>query len=249
MIPLGNGQIALGDCLDVMRSIPAGSVDMILCDLPYGTTACSWDSVIPFEPLWREYWRIAKPNAAVVLTAAQPFTAMLIMSQIDRFKYEWIWEKSKATGHGNVKRQPMRSHENVLTFYREQCKYTPQMTEGEPYKGRKNFKDNRDKGHGWYNSHRNDNDGKRYPRTSLFFANEYPQSIIHPTQKPVALFEYLIKTYTNPGDTVMDNCIGSGTTAIAAENTGRRWIGIERNPTYFGLACERIARHANGVGK
>lgn len=246
MIALGNGQIALGDCLDVMRSVPSGSVDMILCDLPYGTTACSWDSVIPFEPLWSEYWRIAKPNAAIVLTAAQPFTSALIMSQIDRFKYEIIWDKvNRYTGALQANQRPMRRHENICVFARKQPTYNKQFREGKPY----NVK--RTGGHGEY--HRDAD--KDVVRIGINDGNHNPCSIIdikadvktemglHPTQKPVALFEYLIRTYTNEGDTVMDNCLGSGTTAIAAENTGRRWIGIERDPGYFGAACERIVRH------
>jgi site-specific DNA-methyltransferase (adenine-specific) len=254
MIPIGNGQIALGDCLDVMRSIPTGSVDMILCDLPYGTTACSWDSVISFEPLWSEYWRVAKPNAAVVLTASQPFTSALIMSQIDRFKYCLVWEKSSATGVLDCKFRPLKAHEDILVFSCAGCsngskppmKYFPQMTLGRPYIAKTN-KTIMKKSLSRSNAVRTDtyNEGVRYPRSVLLFPN---QRGLHPTQKPVALFEYLIRTYTNEGETVLDNCIGSGTTAIAAENTGRRWIGIERDPTYFGLACDRIARHVIGVG-
>lgn len=241
MITIGNGQIALGDCLDVMRSVPSASVDMILCDLPYGTTQNKWDSVIPFEPLWSEYWRIAKPNAAVVLTAQCPFDKALGASQLRYLKYEWIWEKSKATGHLNAKKQPMKAHENVLVFYREQCVYNPQGLIRKVVPTVRKGRDN----------------GRNYGKSDVDAIQEfenYPLSLIecgsasmtiHPTQKPVALFEYLIKTYTNPGDVVMDNCIGSGTTAIAAENTGRRWIGIERDPGYFGAACERIARAVN----
>lgn len=250
MIKIGNGQIALGDCLDVMRSVPSASVDMILCDLPYGTTACSWDSVIPFEPLWREYWRIAKPNAAVVLTAAQPFTSALIMSQIDRFKYVWVWDKVAVTGFANAKRQPLRNVEDVCVFGTGQQTYNPQgltvmnklrknsaTVGGATVKGQ-----HLSNGKGSLRTpglERNQ-EFTNYPRQLLTISRDSEK--IHPTQKPVALFEYLIKTYTNVGDVVMDNCLGSGTTAIAAENTGRRWIGIERDPTYFGAACERIAR-------
>ena len=247
MISIGNGQIALGDCLDVMRSIPSASVDMILCDLPYGTTQNKWDSVIPFEPLWSEYWRIAKPNAAVVLTASQPFTSALVMSQIRYFKYDWVWRKEQGTGHLNAKKMPMRDKEDVLIFYKDRFVYNPQMMRGDPYsirsKGafRKNSKTTENYGN-FDEKNRNDNNGFRYPRQVLDFNTERG---LHPTQKPVTLFEYLIRTYTNEGDTVLDNCLGSGTTAIAAENTGRRWIGIERDPGYFGAACERIARAVN----
>lgn len=251
VIQLGNGQIALGDCLDVMRSVPSASVDMILCDLPYGTTQNKWDSVIPFAPLWSEYWRIAKPNAAVVLTADQPFTSALVMSQIDRFRYNWHWDKVQATGFLNVKKMPLKSVEDVLIFYRELPVYNPEMRTGPARKrtpSRKPESTNYREGlHQTGIYAEQSSDETRYPNTLLTISKgQGPNSRpIHPTQKPVALFEYLIRTYTNEGDTVMDNCLGSGTTAIAAENTGRRWIGIERDLTYFGLACDRIARAVN----
>ena len=234
-----NGQFWLGDCLDLMRDIPDGSVDMVLCDLPYGTTQNKWDTVIPFEPLWAHYWRVCKPNAAVVLTAQCPFDKMLGSSQIQHLKYEWIWEKPKATGHLNAKKQPMKAHENVLVFYREQCSYNPQKTAGEPYKpnGGKSKLDN----YGDFDAVREGSaDGSRYPRSVQHFTHVAKPD--HPTQKPVALFDYLIRTYTNPGDLVLDNCAGSGTTAIAAEQTGRRWICIERDPMYY---CNAVARVAN----
>ena len=251
MITLGNGQIALGDCLDAMRSVPSASVDMILCDLPYGTTQNKWDSVIPFEPLWSEYWRIAKPNAAVVLTADQPFTSALVMSQIDRFRYNWHWDKVQATGFLNAKKMPLKSVEDVLIFYRELPVYNPEMRIGPARKrtpSKKPESTNYREGlHQTGIYAEQSSDETRYPNTLLTISKgQGPNSRpIHPTQKPVALFEYLIRTYTNEGDVVMDNCIGSGTTAIAAENTGRRWIGIERDQTYFGAACERIARLVN----
>lgn len=252
MITLRNGQIALGDCLDVMRSVPSASVDMILCDLPYGTTYSAWDVVIPFVPLWEQYWRIAKPNAAVVLTASQPFTSALIMSQIDRFKYEWIWSKNMPTDFANAKSRPMKNHENICVFVRDgKPVYNKQPTPSK-IKDRKlggsNGKSGIDKKGGYLIR-------KQPKEDNILHENVNPRTVleidcvpratgtIHPTQKPVALFEYLIRTYTNEGDTVMDNCLGSGTTAIAAENTGRRWIGIERDPTYFSAACDRIAKH------
>lgn len=251
-LPAKNGEIWHGDCLDLMRDIPSGSVDMILCDLPYGTTACSWDSVIPFAPLWSEYWRIVKPNAAVVLTASQPFTSALVMSQIDRFKYEWIWSKNLPTNFANAKRRPMTAHENVCVFAREQPVYNRQPTVSK-IKDRKlggsNGKRSIGKIHGAYGTL------KTLENEITLTENVNPRTVleidcvpratgtIHPTQKPVALFEYLIKTYTNPGDVVLDNCIGSGTTAIAAENTGRRWIGIERDMDYFLKAWQRIMAH------
>lgn len=245
MISLGNGQIALGDCLEVMRSIPAGSVDMILCDLPYGTTQNKWDSVIPFEPLWSEYWRVCK--GAVVLTAAQPFTSALIMSQVNRFRYAMVWDRvNKYTDSLNAKRRPMRRHEDVCVFSKGKSIYNPQKTPSTPYKSRRPYNVNtssygkvtKSVDYGTLITEIN-------PCTIIQIEGSFTTGIIHPTQKPVALFEYLIKTYTNEGETVLDNCLGSGTTAIAAENTGRRWIGIEQDPTYFGLACDRIARHVN----
>jgi site-specific DNA-methyltransferase (adenine-specific) len=222
-VNIKNGVWWQGDCLDVMKRIPDGSVDMILCDLPYGTTQNKWDTVIPFEPLWREYWRVAKPRAAVVLTAQCPFDKALGASQIEYLKYEWIWEKARATGHLNAKRQPMKSHENTLVFYREQCVYNPQMIPGEIYTvgGGASKKDN----YGDFSTVRENNGEFRYPRSIQKFNTE---TGIHPTQKPVALFEYLIRTYTNPGDVVLDNCAGSGTTAIACENLDRHWVCIER---------------------
>lgn len=241
---IGNGEFWRGDCLDLMHDIPDGSVDMVLCDLPYGTTACKWDSVIPFEPLWQHYWRITKPNAAIVLTASQPFTTALISSQIDRFKYCWVWVKSKATGHLNVKKRPLVSHEDVCVFSTSQTPYFPQglvkkdtPTVSKGNRGRK--------GEG--------SSGEVYGKAikdAVQTHTGYPKSIIpfnvdmraeyHPTQKPVALFEYLIKTYTNPGDTVLDNTAGSGTTAIAAERSGRKWLCIEQEETYYNKAIGRV---------
>ena len=238
---IGNGEFLLGDCLDRMSEIPDGSVDMVLCDLPYGTTQNKWDSVIPFEPLWDHYWRVAKPNAAVVLTAQCPFDKVLGASQIDHLKYEWIWEKTRATGHLNAKKQPMKAHENVLVFYRSQCVYNPQMTIGVPYSQRSG---KASKNYGAQVSVVTENKGERYPVT---IQRVLAETGLHPTQKPVALFEYLIKTYTDAGHTVLDNCAGSGTTAIAAERTGRRWICIEREPTYYYPACGRVWREVQSV--
>lgn len=244
VITLGNGQIALGDCLDVMRSVPSASVDMILCDLPYGTTQNKWDSVIPFAPLWSEYWRICR--GPVVLTAAQPFTTMLINSQFDFFKYALVWDKVGTVGFQLANIRPLSRHEDVLLFYRKQPTYNPQKeVRGKPRKKGGSQVDN-----GNYGALRSSEsfNNEYHPTSILEFSNAGKSGRIHPTQKPVALFEYLIRTYTNEGNTVMDNCLGSGTTAIAAENTGRRWIGIERDPTYFGAACERIARAVGRFG-
>jgi site-specific DNA-methyltransferase (adenine-specific) len=232
----------LGDCLDVMGEIPDRSVDMVLCDLPYGTTACKWDAVIPFEPLWAHYKRVTKPNAAIVLTASQPFTSALVTSQLSLFKYAWVWNKvNRVSGHLNSKKQPLRVTEDILVFYYSQPTYHPQMTEGKPYKavskGRKSEN---------YGTQADGvitvNTGKYYPRNLVSIPADERDTVgrIHPTQKPVALMEYLIRTYTNPGDTVLDNTMGSGTTGVACVNTGRNFIGIERDPTYFAIAQRRI---------
>lgn len=238
---IGNGSLWLGDCLDLMREIPNGSVDMVLCDLPYGTTACKWDTIIPFEPLWEQYWRVVKPNAAIVLTAAQPFTSALVMSQVDFFRYDWTWKKEKGTGHLNAKKMPMRDKEDVLVFYREQCVYNPQFSEGKPYNGtaRVGKKQQADV-YGKHGNAREDNPGIRYPKQVIEFTSAGRSGNLHPTQKPVDLFEYFIKTYTNPGDLVLDNCSGSGTTAIAAERTGRRWLCMEKELQYYLAASGRI---------
>lgn len=224
-----------GDCLEILPTLEAGSVDMVLCDLPYGTTQNKWDSVIPLEPLWREYWRVVKPNGAVILTAAQPFTSALVMSQDRAFKYEWIWQKEAGTGLLNAKKQPLRDHESALVFYRKQCTYNPQWGDGKPYTAKKGGETANYNASG---SVVTESDGRRYPKTVLKFSRDKSKS--HPTQKPVALMEYLIRTYTNEGETVLDNTMGSGSTGVAARNTGRRFIGIERDPGYFAIAEQRI---------
>lgn len=311
-----------GDCLELMPWIADGSVDMVLCDLPYGTTACAWDSVIPFDKLWAEYRRIGTDNCAFVLTASQPFTSALVMSNPDMFRYSWVWEKEQGVNFLSAKKNPMKVHEDVLVFYldeseakgrsekfnelrqyfieerlrlgltsrgiknllgndmgshyftngvqwtlpthanysklqasggfnrdwttmkrkfdelAEDCRipYFPQMTEGTPYisgSGSSGEVTNS------VSKIRTTNEGTRYPRSVQKFKRE---TGLHPTQKPVALMEYLIRTYTNPGDTVLDNTMGSGTTGVAAVNTGRHFIGIERDPEYFDIASARIDR-------
>ncbi len=237
---IGNGDFRLGDCFDRMAELPDASVDMVLCDLPYGTTQNKWDSVLPLDRLWTEYWRLCKPSAAVVLTAAQPFTSILGASAVEALRYSWVWEKGNATGHLNAKRQPMRLHEDVLVFCRTSPQYFPQGVEDCDKVTRR--------------GHNGTNFGKSGSENHQTQTN-YPRSIIriptdakgfHPTQKPVALFEYLIRTYTNPGDLVLDNTAGSGTTAIAAENAGRRWVCIERDPSYATKAMARINAHVIG---
>lgn len=235
-----SSQLFEGDCLEVMKTLAYRSVDMVFCDLPYGVTARNaWDSVIPFAPLWSAYGQIVKENAALVFTATQPFTSALVMSKPEWFKYEWIWEKEYGTGFLNAKKQPLRSHEQVLVFYQSQCTYNPQMTEGKPYSCKQG-------GHGTnYNDRGAEtkevitvNTGTRYPKTVLQMGRD--SSKIHPTQKPVALMEYMIRTYTKEGDTVLDNCMGSGSTGVSCANTGRNFIGIEKDPKYFQIAKERI---------
>lgn len=232
-------QVLSGDCLDLLPQLPAGSVDLILCDLPYGTTRNKWDSVLNLEELWAQYRRVAKPHAAIILTAAQPFTSALVMSNPGEFKVEWIWSKTIGSGQLNIKHQPLRTHESVLVFYRRRPTYHPQLSEGAPYAftRRASYE-----GPG-YNQQRDvevTNTGVRYPKTVL----EVPNPRIkggHPTQKPVALFEYFIRTYSNPGDVVLDNCIGAGTTAVAAINTGRDFVGMELDPAYVALSRANIA--------
>lgn len=228
----------LGDCLEVMPTLPPASIDLILCDLPYGTTQNKWDSAVPLDRLWTEYWRIAKPNAAIVLTAQTPFDKVLGTSCVKHLRYEWIWEKTEATGHLNAKIQPMKAHENVLVFYKERCNYFPQKTKAKAVKiVQKSANGSSNYGDQLPTTYESD---ERYPRSVLKMAKDFKNAKVHPTQKPVALMEYLIRTYTNEGDTVLDNCMGSGTTGVAALNCGRKFIGIERDPTYFEIAKNRI---------
>ena len=229
-----------GDCLDIMPSLPDNSVDLILADLPYEITAAAFDVLIPFEPLWKQYNRIAKENAAMVFTASQPFTTALIYSNLKNFRYEWIWEKPQGTNPMAAKVQPLKSHENIVVFYRKRPTYNPQMTISTPYGGFKSTKKKLGEVYGDLKSeHRDNPEGTRYPKTVLRFKQEKG---LHPTQKPVPLMEYLIKTYTNEGDVVLDNVFGSGTTGVAAKKTGRDFIGIEMNEQYFNDGSKRISR-------
>ena len=238
-----------GDCLDLMSSIPDGSVDMILCDLPYGITACKWDSVIPFEPLWAHYKRVIKPNGAIVLFGSQPFTSALVMSNIRLFKYSWIWQKDKATNHLNVKKMPMRLTEDVAVFYKKQPTYNAQLSD----KPKKNIRPptvlrNNTGVYGDMSkpSLRQIPIDKSYPNEILKFRGCFGDKgkSFSETQKPVPLLEYLIKTYTNEGETVLDNCMGSGSTGVACVNTNRKFIGIEMDAGYFEIAEKRIMEAA-----
>jgi len=240
-------RIIHGDCLEIMKDIDDKSVDMILCDLPYGTTECKWDSIIPFEPLWKEYKRIIKDEGAIVLNATQPFTSVLVMSNLKMFKYPLVWRKTRIGGFAQAPYRFMTEHEDILVFSKGGCaknakikmKYNPQgliykpkITKGKkadasPHRIRKT--DQKDFVSEWTN----------YPKSVIEIGSDF--KTIHPTQKPVALCEYLIKTYTNEGDVVLDNCIGSGTSAIACINTKRNYIGIEKDEQYYNMAIDRVS--------
>lgn len=228
-----------GDCLELMKDIPDGSVDLILTDPPFGTTKCSWDSVIPFEPMWNELERIIKPNGAIALFSAQPFTAVLACSNLKLFRYEWIWEKQNATGFLNAKKQPLRSHENILIFYKSQPTYNPQKTFGHERKTAKK-KVISSEHYGKQLSVKDYDSTERYPRSVQVFSSDKQKQALHPTQKPVALLEYLIKTYTQEGETVLDFTAGSMSTAIACINTNRKGIMIEEDDHYFKVGSDRV---------
>jgi len=228
------------DCLEGMKLIPDKSIDMILCDLPYGTTACKWDSIIPLDKLWEQYKRIIKPNGAIVLTACQPFTTKLINSNIEMFKYCWIWQKPQGVDPFMAKKRPLNNYEDICVFYYKQPKYEPQYTEGKPYKVERDKKPRKyEITNTIMKPTTTVNEGKRYPTRIIKFNQERGY---HPTQKPVALFKYLIKTYTNEGDIILDNCIGSGTTAVAAILTNRKWIGFEIETKYVEIANKRLEK-------
>jgi site-specific DNA-methyltransferase (adenine-specific) len=235
-------QLHRGDCLDVMAALEPGSVDLVLTDPPYGTTACKWDSVIPFEPMWERIHRVAKPNAAVVLFGSQPFTSVLGASQVSMLKYSWVWDKVRPSGFQIAKHRPMMRHEDILVFGKSTVKYNRQMTpRDKPIKGKVYGKsESSPLAH-------SDGDVRTYseknPQSILVYVKGSDGKHVHPTQKPVALMEYLIKTYTDEGDTVLDFTMGSGTTGVACLNTNRRFIGIELDPTYFEIAEKRILTH------
>ncbi len=226
---MGRNQLFEGDCLDVMATLPAGSVDLVLADLPYGTTQNKWDSVIPLEPLWKAWWRVLKPNGAVVLTCQGAFTARLIMSQERWFKYKLVYVKSKPTNFLNARKQPLRKHEDIAVFYRKQPTYHPQMTPGEPYD--KGVRKNQLTGsYGDFAPVRVKSDGARFPTDVQYFKTaENEGTVWHATQKPVELGRWLVRTYTKPGELVLDCCFGSGSFLVAALLEGRDFIGIEKN--------------------
>lgn len=225
------------DCLEGMKLLPDRSIDMILSDLPYGKTANAWDSIIDLDQLWLAYKRLIRPHSAIVLTAQCPFDKLLGLSNRRWFRYEWIWEKSRATGFLDAKHAPLKAHENILVFYKHLPKYHPQLTKGKPYVTSRGEHYNRNFGK-YVGATITRNDGFRYPRSVLRIPSEGRS--FHPTQKPVGLFEYLIRTYTNPRDVVLDSCMGSGTTAIACLNTNRQFVGFELDSDYHRYAEERI---------
>lgn len=238
--------VVQGDCLEVMKEIPSKNIDMVLCDLPYGTTNCKWDTIIPFKPLWKEYKRIIKDNGVIVLTASQPFTSALVMSNPSQFKYSWVWDKKLPTGHLNAKRMPMKRHEDILIFCSGTPLYNPQLVKRQEgrriKKGTGKIQGLDDSAYGV----RKDSSGEydfRQPTSILEISNADRTNRLHPTQKPVALFEYLIKTYTDEGDLVLDNCAGSFTTAIACENLNRNWICIEKETRYCDIGRKRIKKN------
>lgn len=231
-----------GDCLELMQQLPDKSIDMILCDLPYGTTRCKWDIVIPFEPLWEQYNRIIKDNGAIVLFGTEPFSSRLRLSNLKMYKYDWIWDKVKGTGFLNAKKQPMRNHELISVFYKKQCIYNPQKTTGHVKKTSFRKKELQTDVYGEIKKDSYYSSTERYPRSIQVFSTDTQKSALHPTQKPVALLEYFIKTYTNEGEIVLDNCMGSGSTGVACLNTKRAFIGMEFDENYYKIAEKRIEK-------
>ena len=238
-----------GDCLELMKDIEDSSIDMVFADLPYGTTKCRWDVVIPFEPLWEQYERIIKPNGALVFTASQPFTSALVMSNPKMFKYEWIWEKSKASNFLNAKKNPLKAHENILIFGKKKVNYYPLKIEGKPYNKGKRKTEN---GYATDVYGKMDSDflvvnkkGLRYPRSVQYFKTAESEGKYLATQKPVALVEYFIETYSKENDIVLDNVFGSCTTGIACINKNRRFLGFEKDNTNFNICEKRIKEKFN----
>lgn len=230
--------IYCGDCLDLLKRVPAGAVDMVLADLPYGTTACKWDNVIPFEPLWEQLHRVCKPNAAMCMFGSEPFSSRLRMSNLKRFKYDWIWDKKKPGGIGFAKFQPMRITENISVFGGKT--YFPQMELRAHEKKSRNYRHSEMNRKTMAAQIKNKTYTHKYPKNILNFSNANQTGKVHPTQKPVALLEYLIKTYTQEGDVVLDPTMGSGSTGVACARLNRKFIGFEKDPKYFEIAKKRI---------
>lgn len=233
-------KIYCGDCLDIMQSIPDKSIDCVICDLPYGQTSNKWDIIIPLDKLWKQYTRVCKSNAALLFTAKGQFMIDLILSNRKQYRYEWIWNKQKAANFAHCNKRPLISHEFILVFYDKSPIYNPQMIQGKPYKQIRKEEFANGIAPNMIRKGKSESDGMRYPKTIIEVENHAQRHTIHPTQKPVALMEYLIKTYTNEKDIVLDNCMGSGTTGVACKNLNRSFIGIEKDNNYFNLAKTRI---------
>ena len=238
-----NIKLLQGDCLELMKDIPDGSIDVILCDLPFGTTKNEWDKIIPFGLLWEQYNRVIKDNGAIILFSQMPFTAQLVMSNQKHFRYEWIWQKTKSSGFMNAKKMPLKQHENILVFYKKLPTYNPQgITKGVSIKtGRSRKGNSRNYGKTGCGNPEYIQTVSNYPKDIICFSNPSNKGHLHPNQKPIALLEYLIKTYTNENDVVLDNCMGSGSTGVACINTNRNFIGMELDKHYFEIAEKRIA--------
>lgn len=242
----GSGyQILNGEAIHLMRSMPDNSIDLIAVDLPYGVTNNKWDSILPLDDMWKEFHRIGKENAAIVLTATQPFSSLLVASNLKYFKYEIIWEKTVSSGQLNVKHQPMRSHESILVFYKKKPTYNEQKTEGKPYSIKRdaNYKDG---SYGSQKPNEKQNNGFRHARSVIKIPNPRVKGG-HPTQKPVELMDYIIKSYSNEGDVILDCCMGSGTTGVSAISLNRRFIGIELSSEYFDLSAYRLMQVENAI--
>ncbi len=250
-IKTNNLWLMLGDCLERMKEIPDGSIDMVLTDPPYGTTQCKWDSIIPLEPMWAQLKRVIKSNGSIVMTASQPFTSVLVCSNMNWFKESVVWEKTTATGHLNAKRKFMRAHEDICVFYKKQPTYNPQKTTGHPRKVSSADSKKKCKATECYGEHglTSYDSTERFPRSVIKTSTDKQKSKLHPTQKPVALMEYLIKTYTNEGEAVLDFTLGSGTTGVACVNLNRNFIGIELDEEYFDIAKKRIEQAQEGESK
>lgn len=238
-----NNKCYWGDCLEIMKNIPDKNINMILCDLPYGTTACKWDNIIPFEPLWEEYNRVIKDNGAICLFGSEPFSSFLRLSNIKNYKYDWIWKKTKAQGFLNSKKMPLKDYENICVFYRKLPIYNPQGIIYGDFKNDRKSKYN--KGEGVYGKEKEFGVShiSNFPKQIIEFSNPSGKGQLHPTQKPVELLEYLIKTYTNENELVLDNCAGSMSTAIACINTNRKYIMIEQDENYYNIGVNRIEKH------
>lgn len=232
-----------GDCLELLKKIPDSSLDMVLCDPPYGTTQCKWDSIIPLEPMWLQLKRVIKPNGAIVLFGGQPFTSVLIASNLSMYKYNWVWNKVLPRGHLNAKKMPMRIFEDIAVFYSKPCTYNPIKTKGHKRKVARTVYEKEGDGSQVYGKESRDtfyDSDERYPTGIIEFSTANQHGKVHPTQKPVPLMEYLIKTYTNEGESVLDFTMGSGTTGVACVNTNRKFVGMEMDTSYFTIAKERI---------